>query len=121
MSCRTVAAADRLRCPGADCGCRRLGNGDRRPLGIGPAALGEVRREQYVAPWLPEPIVQRTADPADRVTLDEQVSYALLVVLEALTPAERTAWVLHDLFGVGSPRSPRSLSRANGVEPAPGR
>ena len=41
------------------------------------------------------------ADPADRVTLDEQVSYALLVVLKALTPAERTAWVLHDLFGVG--------------------
>ena len=60
-----------------------------------------VRREQYVGPWLPEPIVQGSADPADRVTLDESVSYALLVVLETLTPAERTAWVLHDLFGVG--------------------
>ena len=60
-----------------------------------------ARREQYVGPWLPEPIVEVTADPADRVTLDESVSFALMVVLEALSPAERTAWVLHDLFGVG--------------------
>jgi RNA polymerase sigma-70 factor (ECF subfamily) len=79
-----------------------------------------VRREQYVGPWLPEPVVgaagvtpaaraagglgagsaRMAADPADKVTLDDQVSYALLVVLETLTPAERTAFVLHDLFGV---------------------
>jgi RNA polymerase sigma-70 factor, ECF subfamily len=78
-----------------------------------------VRREQYVGPWLPEPVVgaasgnpalgasaglgggsaRMAADPADKVTLDDQVSYALLVVLETLTPAERTAFVLHDLFG----------------------
>jgi RNA polymerase sigma-70 factor (ECF subfamily) len=58
------------------------------------------RRERYVGPWLPEPLLDAApgADPADRVTLDEQVSFALLVVLESLTPAERTAWVLHDLF-----------------------
>jgi RNA polymerase sigma-70 factor (ECF subfamily) len=59
-----------------------------------------VRRERYVGPWLPEPIVQGALDPADRVTLDESVSYALMVVLETLSPAERTAWVLHDLFGM---------------------
>jgi RNA polymerase sigma-70 factor (ECF subfamily) len=62
-----------------------------------------VRREVYVGPWLPEPIVEaRPAeqDPAERVTLDDTVSFALLVVLETLTPAERTAWVLHDLFGM---------------------
>ena len=59
-----------------------------------------MRREKYVGPWLPEPVVQRGHDPADRVTLDESVSYALMVVLETLSPAERTAWVLHDLFGV---------------------
>jgi RNA polymerase sigma-70 factor (ECF subfamily) len=61
-----------------------------------------VRREQYVGPWLPEPVVTAAAqgDPADRVTLDDEVSYALLVVLETLTPAERTAFVLHDLFGM---------------------
>ncbi len=59
-----------------------------------------VRREAYVGPWLPEPLVE-DADPVDRVTLDEEVSMALLVVLERLSPAERTAFVLHDVFGVG--------------------
>jgi RNA polymerase sigma-70 factor, ECF subfamily len=64
-----------------------------------------VRRELYVGPWLPEPVVTALAtdpapDPADRVTLGDEVSYALLVVLETLTPAERIAFVLHDLFGV---------------------
>jgi RNA polymerase sigma-70 factor (ECF subfamily) len=57
-----------------------------------------VRRETYVGPWLPEPLV--SDDPADRVTLDESVSYALLTVLEQLSPAERTAFVLHDVFDV---------------------
>jgi RNA polymerase sigma-70 factor (ECF subfamily) len=56
-----------------------------------------ARRESYVGPWLPEPDVA-APDPADRVTLDDSVRYALLVVLEQLSPAERTAWVLHDLF-----------------------
>jgi RNA polymerase sigma-70 factor, ECF subfamily len=60
-----------------------------------------VRREVYVGPWLPEPAVEAAgANPADRVTLDESVSFALLVVLESLTPAERTAWVLHEVFGL---------------------
>jgi RNA polymerase sigma-70 factor, ECF subfamily len=62
-----------------------------------------TRRETYVGPWLPEPLVERMpggANPADRITLDESVSYALLVVLESLTPAERTAFVLHDLFAM---------------------
>ena len=67
-------------------------------------ALGSarVRRERYVGPWLPEPLVDPVsdgADPADRVTLDETVSHALLFVLERLSPAERTAFVLHDIFG----------------------
>jgi RNA polymerase sigma-70 factor (ECF subfamily) len=61
-----------------------------------------VRREAYVGPWLPEPMLTAQdgamTDPADRVTLDDSVRYALLVVLERLSPAERTAWVLHDLF-----------------------
>lgn len=61
-----------------------------------------VRREQYVGEWLPEPIVdgERPLDPADRITLDDSVSMALLVVLETLSPAERTAFVLHDVFKV---------------------
>jgi RNA polymerase sigma-70 factor (ECF subfamily) len=64
-----------------------------------------ARRERYVGEWIPEPLpepAQRvggaTADPADRVTLDESVSMAFLVVLEAMTPAERVAFVLHDVF-----------------------
>jgi RNA polymerase sigma factor (sigma-70 family) len=64
------------------------------------------RRERYVGPWLPEPIPAysfpapdiSSADPLDRVTLDESVSTALLVVLEAMTPAERVAFILHDVF-----------------------
>ena len=62
------------------------------------------RRERYVGPWLPEPVVASTdetaADPADKVTLADEVGYAILVVMETLSPAERTAFVLHDLFGV---------------------
>lgn len=68
-------------------------------------ALGSARarREHYAGPWLPEPLVEglSAADPADRVTLDESVSMALLVVLERLSPAERTAFLLHDVFGFG--------------------
>jgi RNA polymerase sigma-70 factor (ECF subfamily) len=56
------------------------------------------RREEYVGEWLPEPIVEN--DPAERVSLDESVTTALLLVLERLSPAERTAFVLHDVFGV---------------------
>jgi RNA polymerase sigma factor (sigma-70 family) len=68
-----------------------------------------ARRERYVGEWIPEPLPERTewvssqsggspADPADRVTLDESVSMAFLVVLEELTPAERVAFILHDVF-----------------------
>jgi RNA polymerase sigma-70 factor (ECF subfamily) len=71
-----------------------------------------VRRERYVGAWIPEPLPDRTewisgragggraapADPADQVTLDESVSMAFLVVLESMTPAERVAFILHDVF-----------------------
>jgi RNA polymerase sigma-70 factor, ECF subfamily len=57
-----------------------------------------AKREKYVGEWLPEPIVD--ADPADRVTLDDSVRMALMVVLERLSPAERVAFVLHDVFAL---------------------
>jgi len=59
-----------------------------------------VRRESYVGDWIPEPLPgpTETADPADRVTLDESVRMAFLVVLESMTPAERVAFILHDVF-----------------------
>jgi RNA polymerase sigma-70 factor (ECF subfamily) len=69
-----------------------------------------ARRERYVGEWIPEPLPDRSewtsarpegtvVDPADRVTLDESVSMAFLVVLESMTPAERVSFVLHDVFG----------------------
>ncbi len=76
----------------------------RRALDVLRSA--RVRRETYVGPWLPEPILHEldagavAPDPADRVTMDDTVSFALMVVLESLSPAERTSWVLHDLFGL---------------------
>ncbi|MEU4536305.1 RNA polymerase sigma factor SigJ [Streptosporangium sp. NPDC023825] len=68
-----------------------------------------ARRESYVGEWIPEPLPDRaewtggrpagaTADPADRVTLDESINMAFLVVLESMTPAERVAFILHDVF-----------------------
>ncbi|MGE5134044.1 MAG: RNA polymerase sigma factor SigJ [Gemmatimonadota bacterium] len=68
-----------------------------------------ARRERYVGEWIPEPLPEpaewpggraggAAADPADRVTLDESVAMAFLVVLEAMTPAERVAFILHDVF-----------------------
>lgn len=66
-----------------------------------------ARREHYVGEWLPEPVPQGSPlaasvplDPIEQVTLDDSVSMALLVLLESLTPAERVAFVLHDVFGV---------------------
>ncbi|MEW1840014.1 RNA polymerase sigma factor SigJ [Nonomuraea angiospora] len=57
-----------------------------------------VRRESYVGPWLPEPLLTGP-DAAAQVLMDESVSTAMLVVMETLTPAERVALVLHDVFG----------------------
>jgi RNA polymerase sigma-70 factor, ECF subfamily len=63
-----------------------------------------VRREAYVGTWLPEPLMEGSDivadDPAERVTVDESVSMAMLVVLETLSPAERAVFVLHDVFGM---------------------
>jgi RNA polymerase sigma-70 factor (ECF subfamily) len=70
------------------------------------ATSARARRERYVGPWLPEPVPRAAfpaatgEDPLERVTLDDSVSTALLVVLEAMTPAERVAFVLHDVFAV---------------------
>ncbi|MDK1473486.1 RNA polymerase sigma factor SigJ [Streptomyces sp. 549] len=71
-------------------------------LALDVLGSARVRREAYVGTWLPEPLVEpaAVADPADRVTLDETVGMALLIVLERLSPAERTAFLLHDVFGV---------------------
>src|SRR5690606_5572890 len=68
-------------------------------LALDQLGSARVRREQYVGEWLPEPAVADWEDPADRISQDERVTMALLVVLESLSPAERTAFVLQDVFG----------------------
>src|SRR5437868_4737911 len=72
------------------------------------ARAGRVARRRRGRPgseWIPEPLPEpaewpgaAAADPADRITLDESVSMAFLVVLESMTPAERVALILHDVF-----------------------
>ncbi|WP_051325211.1 RNA polymerase sigma factor SigJ [Glycomyces tenuis] len=69
-----------------------------------------VRREAYVGPWLPEPI-ETAPDPADTVTLADSMSWAMLVVLETLSPAERAAFVLHDVFGLEFTEIGQALGR----------
>lgn len=66
------------------------------------------RRERYVGPWLPEPLVAplggsaastHAVDPASAAELADSLSYAFLVVLDRLSPSERAAFILHDVFG----------------------
>ncbi|AQT81479.1 RNA polymerase subunit sigma-24 [Mycolicibacterium litorale] len=57
------------------------------------------RREDYVGPWLPEPLLLDDTDAAEDVVLAESVSMAMLVVLETLTPDERAVFVLREVFG----------------------
>ncbi len=59
-----------------------------------------VRRERYCGVWLPEPFHETTTDdPAAQACMDESVSMALMLALEKLSPAERAAFLLHDVFG----------------------
>jgi RNA polymerase sigma-70 factor (ECF subfamily) len=62
-------------------------------------ALGR-RKESYVGPWLPEPLLT-APDVAEDVELADSVSMAMLLVMETLTPAERAVFVLHDVFDFG--------------------
>ena len=94
-----------------------------------------ARRERYVGEWIPEPLPEpaewisgrrggTTVDPADRVTLDESVNMAFLVVLESMTPAERVAFILHDVFrysfaGSGRDRRPYARRHAASWPPRP--
>jgi RNA polymerase sigma factor (sigma-70 family) len=75
-----------------------------------------VRRESYTGPWLPEPLLTGP-DAATQVLLDESVSTAMLVIMERLTPAERVALVLHDVFDFPFAR----IAEVLGSTPAAGR
>ncbi|OBA84176.1 RNA polymerase subunit sigma-24 [Mycobacterium sp. 1164966.3] len=60
---------------------------------------GARRREEYVGPWLPEPLLLEEQDPSSDVVLAESVSMAMLVLLETLSPDERAVFVLREVFG----------------------
>jgi len=95
-----------------------------------------VRGEEYLGSWLPEPIVtaDADADPEEEALLADSVGLALLVVLDTLSPAERLAFVLHDMFGMPydeiapvverTPEAARQLAsrarrRVRGAAPSP--
>ncbi len=80
-----------------------------------------ARRETYVGPWLPEPLLTGAApvasgvpprDPEEAAELGEQVSLALLVVLETLSPAERAVFVLREVFGLSVAEVAGALGRS---------
>jgi RNA polymerase sigma-70 factor (ECF subfamily) len=75
-------------------------------LALDVLTSARARREQYAGPWLPEPVVESGED------LDESVSMALLIVLESLSPAERSAFLLHDVFGYSFEEVARIVDRS---------
>ena len=93
-------------------------------LALDRLGSARARRESYVGPWLPEPLLTRGApvgsgppapEPEDAVELGEMVSLALLVVLETLSPAERAVFVLREVFGMSVAEVAAALGRS---EPA---
>jgi RNA polymerase sigma-70 factor (ECF subfamily) len=67
------------------------------------------RRESYLGPWLPEPVASST--PATEVGTADEVSMAMLIVLESLSPLERAAFVLSEVFGMSGPEVAEALDR----------
>ncbi|MGY1753161.1 RNA polymerase sigma-70 factor [Blastococcus sp. SYSU D01042] len=89
-------------------------------LAIDRSVSARARRESYVGPWLPEPLLTgrdavtaapAPADPTAAAELGEEVSLALLVVLETLSPAERAVFVLREVFGLPVAEVARALGR----------
>ncbi|MGH4035035.1 RNA polymerase sigma-70 factor [Actinomycetota bacterium Odt1-20B] len=76
----------------------------------------QSRRESYVGPWLPEPLVtdfdQTVPDTAERAVLADSVSLAVLVVLESLSPLERAVFVLREAFGFPFAEIAQTLDRS---------
>jgi RNA polymerase sigma-70 factor (ECF subfamily) len=71
-----------------------------------------ARREEYVGSWLPEPVVDTAAlAPDSRTELAEDLSIALLLTLDRLSPLERAAFLLHDVFDASARTSPAPRPR----------
>jgi RNA polymerase sigma-70 factor (ECF subfamily) len=69
-------------------------------LSIDHRRSARARREEYIGPWLPEPLVvdERAPDPSDQAELADSLSLAFLVLLERLSPVERAAFLLREVF-----------------------
>lgn len=70
------------------------------------------QRETYVGPWLPEPLLEAPDTSADAEALASDVSFALMLALERLSPLERAAFLLHDVFGLDFRQVAVSLNRS---------
>ena len=71
------------------------------------------RREEYVGPWLPEPLLVDTTDASSDVVLAESVSMAMMVVLETLSPDERAVFVLREVFGFEHDEIATAIGKSN--------
>ncbi len=85
-------------------------------LAIDHLRLARVRRETYIGPWLPEPLVGDAAPgPEAAAELAESLSQAFLVLLEQLTPVERAAFLLRDIFGYDYSQVAAIVERTEGT------
>ena len=82
-------------------------------LAIDHLRSARVRRETYVGPWLPEPLIADPGpDPSERAELADSLSIAFLTVLESLSPVERAVYLLREVFGYGYEEIARVVDRA---------
>jgi RNA polymerase sigma-70 factor (ECF subfamily) len=82
-------------------------------LAIDHLRSARVRRETYVGPWLPEPLMTDPApDPSEHAEMSDSLSIAFLAVLESLSPVERAVYLLREVFGYGYDEIARVVDRS---------
>jgi RNA polymerase sigma-70 factor, ECF subfamily len=82
-------------------------------LAIDHLRSARVRRETYVGPWLPEPLMTDPApDPSEQAEMSDSLSIAFLAVLESLSPVERAVYLLREVFGYGYDEIARVVDRS---------
>jgi RNA polymerase sigma-70 factor (ECF subfamily) len=81
-------------------------------LAIDHLRSARVRRETYVGPWLPEPLMTDPGpDPSEQAEISDSLSIAFLAVLESLSPVERAVYLLREVFGYGYDEVARVVDR----------
>jgi RNA polymerase sigma-70 factor, ECF subfamily len=82
-------------------------------LAIDHLRSARVRREAYVGPWLPEPLIaDESSDPAAHAEMADSLSLAFLVLLEKLSPLERAAFLLREVFGYSYEQVAETVGRS---------